>query len=333
MDIPGTTENIHAYLSGQLTVEQVEAFEQWRDTSVQNATLVEEVEDAWQHALLYESPDFDSASAIANMPFGKDEKLVPVDKSKASRQWRFRWAAAAAVILAMGTWTAYQLNKTELRTIDGRHAQFINLEDGTEVFLDHNGEVSFPEQFAGNERRVILDGEAYFDVAKEAERQFIIETDFANVIVLGTEFDVTEDDDAETVEVYVTEGKVRLQPTGSDVFVDIEAGESALYEHKSGKLQRIRQADMNRIAWHTRHLRFAKTPISKVITDIESTYDVSIDYQNSGIADCTFSSLYNKVEVTKILEDMSVVFGIRIASTQEGHYVLSGGDCNPGKAN
>ena len=46
-------------------------------------------------------------------------------------------------------------------------------------------------------------------------------------------------------------------------------------------------------------------------------------------SECTFSSLYEKVEVTKILEDMSVVFGFRVASLSEGHYILNGGNCNP----
>jgi|GEM_PF-3279491 len=330
MDIQGTTENIHAYLSGQLTVEQVVAFEQWRDASEHNANLVDEVEAAWQHALIYESPHFDSALAIDNLPFGKNQVRGQEIKPKSFSRSRFKWAAAAAVILTIGTWTVYQFNKTEYRQIDGKYAQFINLEDGTEIFLDTDAEVEFPEEFAANKRLVTLDGEAYFDVAKETARQFVIQTDFAKVTVLGTEFDVSEDDDAQTVEVYVTEGKVRLQPSGSEVFIDVEAGESGLYDHKTGKLQRFKEADMNHVAWHTHKLRFAKAPISKVIADMEMTYDVSIDYQNSGIADCTFSSLYDKVDLTKILNDMSVVFGFRVTSPQEGHYVLTGGNCVPG---
>jgi transmembrane sensor len=328
MDIQGTIENIHAYLSGQLTVDQVEAFEEWRNDSLHNAKLVEEVETAWQNALLYESPRFDSTSAIAKMPFGKKRNPIHDIKVKSPSRLLSRWAAAAAVILVVGAWGVYQLSQTPLREIDGRYAQFIHLEDGTEVYLEKDGLVAFPESFTSAERLVMLDGEAYFEVAKENERQFVIETDFARVMVLGTEFSVDEDDDAQTVEVYVTEGKVRLQPSGSNVFVDIKAGESALYDHKSGKLQRFKNADMNHIAWHTKRLQFVKTPMPKVIRDIEATFNVSIDYQNSGIDECTFSSLYDNVEVTKILEDMSLVFGFRITSPKMDHYVLSGGNCN-----
>ena len=67
MDIPGTTENIHAYLSGQLTHEQVEAFEQWRIASEQNIKLVQDIKAAWESALLYETPHFDSTSAIVEI--------------------------------------------------------------------------------------------------------------------------------------------------------------------------------------------------------------------------------------------------------------------------
>ncbi len=329
MDIQGTIENIHAYLSGQLTVEQVEAFELWRNASELNARLVNDVQTAWESALLYEAPQFDSDLAIGNMPFGKAKASMHRIEPKSTRRRLSRWAAAAALILAVGAWSIYQLNEAPMRELDGRSASYINLEDGTEVFLDQDGVFSFPETFSGKERLVMLDGEAYFDVAKDAKRQFVIKTDFAKVVVLGTRFDVNEDDSAETVQVYVTEGKVRLQPSGSDVYIDIVSGESAMYEHKTGKLQLVKTANMNDIAWHTKRLQFAKTPMTKVIRDIEAAYDVSIDYQNSGISECTFSSLYDKVEVTRILEDMSVVFGFRTASPSEGHYVLNGGSCNP----
>lgn len=332
MDIQGTTEQIHAYLSGQLPTDQVKAFEKWQEDSVDNAARVEQLRSVWESALLYETPTFDSVTAIEKMPFATKKATVVEIKSKTTTGHFSRWVAAAAVILAIGTWGFYQLNKPEIREINGLYAQFVNLEDGTEVFLDDSSEVAFPETFAGNERLVYLDGEAYFDVAKEAERQFVIETDFAKVVVLGTEFSVDEDDEKQSVEVFVTEGKVRLQPSGSDVFIDVEVGESALYDHRTGKLQRTKQANMNNVAWHTKQLQFVKTAIPDVIKFIESTYDVSIDYKKTGIAECTFSSLYDNAEVTKILGDMSVVFGFRITSPIEGHYVLTGGNCNPVKS-
>jgi len=330
MDIPGTIDNIHAYLSGQLTVEQVETFEHWQNASKQNANLVENVKAAWESALLYESPQFESTSAMDKMPFRKIDAPIVGSKLKSRVRQISRWVAAAVVLLAVGTWTVYQLNEAPIREIDGSFAQYISLDDGTSVFLDKKGKLIFPETFSDKVRLVQLDGEAYFDVAKETGRKFVVETDFATITVLGTEFDVIEDDDAQTVEVFVTEGKVRVQPDGSSVFLDVEVGESALYEHKTGKLQRTKQADMNHLAWHTRRLQFTKAPIPKVIRDIEATYDVTIDYEKTDIGSCTFSSRYENVEVQKILQDMSVVFGFRIFTTQEGHYVLTGGNCNPG---
>ena len=218
------------------------------------------------------------------MPFRNQDRVTQKVKPKSQLRTIGRWAAAAAVILAVGTWAMFQISKTQFMEVDGSYTELLSLSKMEQKsFLIMTEVVSYPESFTQTERLVLLDGEAYFDVAKEKERQFVIQTDYAKVMVLGTEFDVSEDDDAQSVEVFVTEGKVRLQPTGSKIFIDVEAGESALYDHKTGRLERSENADMNQVAWHTKRLQFAKTSIPKVIQDIEAAYDVSIDYAKTGI--------------------------------------------------
>ena len=306
---------IHAYLTGQLTDEEIVAFEHWRNASAHNESLFIEVSEVWHHAEQYEYPEFNSAEAIGNMPFATTAQKTPSVQVRPKRQIYTKWAVAASLVLAIGTWATLQFTHSTWHEIKVETTQIVSLLDGSDVYLGYDGVISFPDAFSSDDRTVKFEGEAYFDIERDESRPFIIETQFAEVIVLGTEFNVHEDENAETIEIHVTEGKVRLQPIDSDLFLDIEVGQSALFNNKTGSLQRNRDADMNELAWHTKRLLFAKTPIEEVFEEIEDAFDVQIDYSKSGISNCSFSSLFEDNSATEILESMSIVFGFRIAET------------------
>ena len=201
----------------------------------------------------------------------------------------------------------------------------LQLSDGSSVFLAPGGSLDYPEKFNQDQRTVVLDGEAFFDVARDEDHGFVVMTDYANISVLGTSFAVVEDDDLRTVEVFVSEGSVRLQPEGSDVYVDLKAGEYARYDDVKGELTRPDQDDLNDIAWHTRRLVFKNTPLKEVVEDLEKTFGVEITVQNDAMFDCTFNSNYTDESIDNIFSDMADLWGISTISTAENKYVIQGG--------
>ncbi len=90
----------------------------------------------------------------------------------------------------------------------------IVLEDGTEVWLNADSRLSYPEVFEGSERRVALEGEAYFRVAKNSERPFIVSSGKQEVHVYGTEFNVHAYSDEPDVYTTLVEGSIALRLTG-----------------------------------------------------------------------------------------------------------------------
>ena len=113
------------------------------------------------------------------------------------------------------------------------------LADGTKVWLNSASRLIYPQSFMGKERRVVLSGEAFFDVAHDAERPFIVETSRMNVKVLGTRFNVNDYDDNEEVSTTLVNGSVEIVSGGQQAF-RLVPGEQAYGEEdeleKNGKV-------------------------------------------------------------------------------------------------
>ena len=328
MDRVDRISMIHQYLTGQLTPDQVHEFEQWRSANSDNEELFAETSRVWDLSKEYVMPSFDTKAALSKMPFAPEEDLhiapEPVQSRPTFRMWLPRIAATGAI--AVMAWFAYDMMGANMISASGAESSYVTLSDGTEVFLTESATIEYPENFTGNTRTVILDGEAFFEV-EPGDKKFIIETDFASVTVLGTKFGVNENDDNGSVDVDVTEGRVRVQPNGSDAFVDLQAGEEATFDSRTMELKPNRRANLNDVAWHTGKLVFRDTPFSQVVKDLEKAFEVTIKITSEELLTCGFTSNYSNTSIDKIFEDMTTLWGISVMSVEEGVYSVGGGAC------
>lgn len=105
----------------------------------------------------------------------------------------------------------------------------ITLSDGTNVWLNARTKIVYPAVFDKSVRQVAVDGEAYFDVAKDKKRPFIVETGKCNMEVLGTKFNVEGYSDKDDFEVTLMEGSVRVASRiGLGGYIDVETGQQSL---------------------------------------------------------------------------------------------------------
>jgi len=161
----------------------------------------------------------------------------------------FRWAAACAAILcicSVSVWLIMQnanTNRSDLLVLHNeKNAPTLaaTLEDGSVVYLSGQATIHYPEHFQEDKRTVSLQGDAFFDVSKQQGRPFIIDTELAEIEVLGTFFHVkSSDKSAFLLSVRNGEVKVILKKNSQPTYV--KAGEAALLE--SGSLQ-LTEADM-----------------------------------------------------------------------------------------
>ncbi|MGQ8338986.1 FecR family protein [Sunxiuqinia sp. A32] len=159
------------------------------------------------------------------------------------------------------------------------------LADGTKVYLNAGSRLIYPEKFAGKEREVFLDGEAFFEVSKDKKHPFIVQTSEMNVEVLGTKFNLMAYESDPVYETVLTEGKVRIRKNIAGVFnksVDLEPNQLASF-YRSLKEVEVKDVSVeNYVLWKDGMLKFASTDLSYVIKKLERFYNIRfnlVDYR------------------------------------------------------
>ena len=174
-----------------------------------------------------------------------------------------------------------QLDAGELHTLStpaGKDFKLI-LADGTTVWLNDRSRLQYPARFTGAERRVRLQGEAYFDVARQSgDVPFIVETDRMQVRVLGTEFNLS-DHAGDRSHVTLVEGSVEVCGARGDRCVRIEPGEDACL-NDDGSFA-IRQVDTDvYVYWKEGYFFFDDAPLSDIMQQIGRWYNVDVVFDN-----------------------------------------------------
>lgn len=172
-----------------------------------------------------------------------------------------------------------------ITTARGNQYQLV-LADGSKVWLNSASSLRFPTRFTGNTREVELDGEGYFEVAKNAAKPFHVKTSNQEIEVLGTHFNVNAYKDEETVKTTLLEGKVRVasgkQPVaggkkGNQVVI-LKPGEQAVSGPYS-PLATNYSPDLDQVmAWKNGWFEFDESDIKTIMRQISRWYDVDIRY-------------------------------------------------------
>ncbi len=157
----------------------------------------------------------------------------------------------------------------------------VQLSDGTTVNLNYGSKIKYPRNFTGDTRGIILIGEAYFDVAHNPERPFIVKTGKLNIKALGTEFNVLGYPGNDIVETTLVNGKVVLEQNEVNGNVKtigaMEPGQHVAYNLESGKITSSKGNIEKYIAWKDGKLIFDNEPITEVAEKLSRMYNVDIE--------------------------------------------------------
>lgn len=152
----------------------------------------------------------------------------------------------------------------------------LTLADGTQIWLNADTKLRFPVNFAVGERRVFLDGEAYFKVTRDTKRPFIVESPKQQVEVLGTEFCVNSYSDNSEVLTTLVEGSVSVKADKRAKGVVLIPGEQSRLNVDNGNIT-TQEVNINgEIAWKNGQFYFNKETLSEVVKKIERWYDIDL---------------------------------------------------------
>lgn len=316
--------------SGDISREESDMLKAWLEASPENVSTAEALQAIWENSSEPTLPftvdvnaDFQALqSRLQNAPEAK-RTMRPIIG-------RLIRAAAAVVLLGGAVWayrTSFPDPVMNTVAVHDEAVRQINLSDGTRVWLRRNASLTYPETFTGNKRTVSIEGEAYFDVQHDVQHPFLVQLPSrGKVEVLGTQFAVNTH--LQESSVLVRSGKVRFQPGGSNRDVVLTAYQAADYYGEDKPFVVRNLTSLNELSWQSGGLEFVRTPLARVVEDLEKHYDVSIELENQNLADCLHTAPLTNQSIDNVLASLALTYNLRVKKTGPAQYRLSGGTCN-----
>ncbi len=331
---------LYKQLSGEINPAEAQQLESWLQGSSENQQIANSVKKAWDlggHYKAHVEVDLDDDFSILQNRIKADEAQVIITKEPTTaakiKPMSSAWRVAAGILfLLIGgvLLRSYFASEVPWETMvaSSQKLEAIPLADGTKVWVNKGSSISFPKTFNGAERRVKLDGEAFFDVARDTEHPFIIESNSGTVQVLGTSFNVRDLKGAKEMQVQVVTGKVVVQIDAINSKTTLIKNQKGIYNKAKKTLTTVPDKLHNSIAWKTNHLRFEKTALSQVITELELFYSVDIKLEDPNLENCSVNLNIIKLNTQAAMETISDVFSMKLEKEKTGSYRLIGGKCS-----
>lgn len=307
---------IARFLADKTTREEWEQLEIWKKDSQENLRELTEMQSIWEDTVdLKEYKSFDADSAWDNLEGVLDDD-IPGDRilaepatKKQPKLLTFRWISGIAAAIAILIFSVITILPEDIegysKVMSQNTTENLSLPDGSLVVLNKNTEMNYATNFT-DDRSVILEGEAYFNVARDEQKPFTIETDCGKVTVLGTSFNIEEKGDH--VNVLVTSGSVRVNSGDQEVVLQ----KNEMVRCGNNGIERIRIPGGNYLSWKTDRLIFNEAPLHRVIQDLSRHFGKSIAFSpqskamNIKIADEFYSQDFESV-----MESIVLITGIK----------------------
>lgn len=194
------------------------------------------------------------------------------------------------------------------------------LEDGTEVTLNACSRLRYPSNLkAGVDRHVLVDGQAFFKVARDEKRPFHVLAGSMDIKVLGTEFDVKSYSADEMASVKVKSGKVNVQLPEANM--NLVADQQMLYSHASNDFSR-RSGPVSADSWCHGELLFANASIADVARELERKFKCRIKLDPGSVFTNRLTGSHNGDDLASILQSLHYVANVGFRTERNGDIVL-----------
>lgn len=304
-------------LSGENSVEEQEKLRIWLTKDLENQQIFDSYEATWDEMDRVKG----KSSREVDMEWERLEKSIDFESSSLKTKERslygnmYRYAATLLIVVLAGFAVYYFLNVQRSEQLVAEiQIQEVKLSEGSIVTINSRTKLTYPKRFEKNKREVELSGEAFFQVAKDPDRPFIINAGDIRIEVLGTSFNVKAYEDQEEIEVTVSTGKVAVYSIDNpDERVILVKGEKAIFYKSNTKIEIFINEDINFDSWKTKQIIFEDTPMPEVIRIINEIYKSDLKLVGSQILDCPVTTTFDNQSLESILNvlestlDLSIV--------------------------
>lgn len=250
----------------------------------------------------------DTQQYDVDQAFERFRKRTGLDQSgRQSYKWYRTWSVAAVAIVLLGliTVTAYWQGS---RQIQSNFSDIVveaplgsktklTLPDGSTVWLNAGSKMIYSQGFGVSDRRLAFQGEGYFEVEKNDEMPFLVQTHYVNVTVVGTKFNFRNYPEDEEAVVELLEGKVALENQLKEEAVRYLSPNEKMVLHKATGEMDITSAKVKEATlWTENILLFDEDLLPDIVRELERSYHVQIEIENEDLKQTRFYGQFNQLE-------------------------------------
>ena len=297
-----TETDLWAYVSKKADKNTMDKVEEWKNSKDYDPALFNKIVQVYK--ITGENPYHEVRISEAKMNFFNSVK----SKNVAFRNWKnvFKYAAAVALLISTATYILLMSNSSEinLQTSFGEH-QKVELQDGSVVWLNSSTRLTYSQD---SPRKLYLEGEAFFEVAKNKEVPFVVITQKdIQVMALGTSFNVKAYKSGNYVETKLFTGKVEVSSTTH--FKEkmlMHPKDKITFFNKEKRIVRSKFNE-NAIAWKQKKIRFENQTFNEIALELFIKYNVKIKFESRQISKFRFTGSFDeKTPINEILETLKL---------------------------
>lgn len=319
---------IYRVLNNQGTAKEAKTVAQW---------LATPEGQEWLAASIARDAEMIERNILPTMENIPTEEMLKIILNKIRRrQLRRTIVAWAAVLIPCFLMVALWLNlneriggvlladsSVETITVDNGKKKEVVFQDGSSVVLNSCSSIRYPHRFGLAERRIKLEGEAYFDIESNKLRPFIVEmNDGAEIRVLGTQFNVSAYNESGDISVTLIDGSIEFKDSTQTIIMN--PNEHLNYDRKTKTIIVSKLRDSERsMSWVDDILYFRDTPLPEVLTMLERRYDVKFQMADESLSGFTYSmKTHPGSTLESILKDLESISSVNF--TKKGDtYIVS----------
>lgn len=252
----------------------------------------------------------------------REAKVIPIHRNKLF----LRIAASVFGVLFISTFL-FRLLSNPLETVNLHATTSVvvdTLTGGTIVHLNKNSSMVAVYNPKKKSQQVQLAGEAYFEIRKQKEEEFLIETQGIFIRDIGTSFNVKSIAGSTKIEVLVEEGEVMMY-SNDNAGITVRAGETGFYDVTKRTFTKSELLDKNVFAYKTKKFRFDNVRLGEVVRSLNVVYDKQIILRGD-ISACNLTISFDNEDIPAIAELIAETLGLKKVDSPEG-IILEGTGC------
>lgn len=301
------------YIAGKCTPEEERQVAWLLNSQAFDQDLLDIIESAMDAAPVQPTLSLERRAHLYN-----SIKSHVTSARKPALPWRAIAASLLLLVLAGGGWLYFSTKQVQPVVItykeitSGNARQEVTMPDGTMIWLNSNSTLKYPNNYNKEERRVVLQGEAFFKVTHDATRPFIVAAEQLTTKVLGTSFNVLAEPAGEAVAITLVEGKVEVNKV--DSLADVPAilavltpDQQIVYNKATGQttVHLVQATDFS--AWKDGILNLKNISFKEAVARMERFYSVTIKVTNPAIDQCIVHASFENESLSRVLDALGKV--------------------------